>query len=90
MNVTDTPMTPAPSVQALTTYPIAIPWPLQSLPRLPAVPDAVTCARHHARQKLAQWCLDRRSQASELVVGADDQCRPRGAGASFVSVVQAS
>ncbi len=62
-------MIPAPSAEELTAYPgISTPWPLESHLELGVLAAAVPCARHHARQMLAQWHLNGHVEAVELVV----------------------
>ena len=43
-------------------------WPLQDSLELGALPDAVPCARLHARQILWEWGLTRLTENAELIV----------------------
>lgn len=43
-------------------------WPLRDVLELGALPDAVPCARLHARQLLWEWGLTGQSESAELLV----------------------
>lgn len=43
-------------------------WPLQDSLELGALPNAVPCARLHARQILWEWTMDRLTESTELVL----------------------